>query len=52
MVAGLKNNLLGLPAIEALVLVVRIDTVSGDYKSKIDAKYQSLFNGLGTMGDP
>ena len=40
-VTGLKNNLLGLPAIEALGLVVRIDTVSGDYKSKIVAKYQS-----------
>ena len=33
-VAGLKNNLLGLPAIEALGLLVRIDTVSGDYKAK------------------
>ncbi|KAL5505300.1 hypothetical protein EMCRGX_G006710 [Ephydatia muelleri] len=51
-VTGLKNNLLGLPAIEALGLVVRIDTVSGDYKSKIVAKYQSLFQGLGTMGEP
>ena len=31
-VTGLKNNLLGLPAIEALGLVVRIDTVSGQWR--------------------
>ena len=34
-VTGLRNNLLGLPAIDALGLVVRMDVVMGDYKGKI-----------------
>ena len=52
-VKGLKDNLLGLPAIRALNLIVRVNAVSGsaDVKTAIMEAYPTLFHGLGTLGD-
>ena len=52
MVKGLKQNLLGLPAITALGLAVRIDTTTGvDPKTKILAEFPAVFQGLGNLGE-
>ena len=40
---------MGLPAILALNLVVRVAEVSEDYNSVIMQKYPKVFTGLGTM---
>ena len=52
-IKGLKDNLLGLPAIRALNLIVRVNAVSGstDVKTAIMEAYPTLFHGLGTLGD-
>jgi len=50
-IRGLKSNLLGLPAIEALQLVARLDSVDS-YRERIIADYPQLFQGLGTLGEP
>ena len=47
-VDGLKTNLLGLPAIKALKLVVRMDTTESE---EILQKFPTLFQGLGKMED-
>jgi transposase InsO family protein len=44
----LKSNLLGLPAITAMKLIARMDTVCSDSTWK--EIFPSVFNGLGTMG--
>lgn len=49
-VKGLKNNLLGLPAITALQVVSRIETIT-DRKEEIKGQFPSLFQGLGNLGD-
>ena len=51
-VKGLKNNLLGLPAIRSMGLVVRVSEVTSSYKDKILVQYPALFRGLGTLGEP
>ena len=54
-VRGLKNNLLGLPAITALQLFDGINTSqinTCDTASAVFAKYPEIFNGLGNMGEP
>ena len=50
-VRGLKNNLFGLPAFNALQLVQRIDTT---YTSLADVreKFPKVFEGLGDFGEP
>ncbi len=53
-VDGLKTNLLGLPAISALNLAVRLDaTVEGPYDTQatVIQKYPSVFLGLGNLGE-
>ena len=47
----MKNNLLGLPAIEALNLAVRLDAAE-DYRSMIVRSYPKVFEGLGNLGEP
>ena len=54
-VKGLRNNLLGLPAIMDLQLVIRVDetkaqsaVTTDDYKKQ----FPSLFTGLGNLGEP
>ena len=42
---GLKTNLLGLPAITALNIVARVDTIDEG------CKYPDLFRGLGNLGE-
>ena len=51
-VKGLKNNLLGLPAIRSMGLVVRVNEVTSSYKDKILVQYPALFRGLETLGEP
>eukprot|EP00731_Ephydatia_muelleri_P028828 Em0020g472a len=48
-VKGLKTNLLGLPALRALKLIARVDSVE-QYEDTIRQKYPKLFTGLGNMG--
>ncbi|KAL5491281.1 hypothetical protein EMCRGX_G016538 [Ephydatia muelleri] len=51
-VLGLQTPLIGLPAIKALGLVVRVcATESGDYATRILNSYPDLFSGLGTLGE-
>ena len=56
-VEGLKNNLLGLPAITALNLAVRIEEAATDALADpsdpqgIRKKFPKLFTGLGTLGE-
>ena len=45
-VAGLRKALLGRPAIEALKLITRLDSVE---KESYKAKYPELFSGLGSL---
>ena len=52
MVKGLKTNLLGLPAITALGLAVRVDATTGaNPKTEILAKFPGVFHGLGNLGE-
>ena len=48
---GLKNNLLGLPALTALKLVQRVESI---YSSLADVKkeFPQVFSGLGNFGEP
>ena len=46
---GLKRNLLGLPAINALKILQRLDAVGAE-KEKIQAQYPKVFKGLGNIG--
>ena len=49
---GLKNNLLGLPAITALNLAVRVDaTTTDNIDTEIREQFSSLFKGLGNLGE-
>ena len=50
-IENLKKNLLGLPAIEALNLVVKVDSLSDNTQYKVVQKFQSIFQGLGSFGD-
>ena len=45
---NLKTNLLGLPALRALKLIARMDSVK-EYEECIQRIYPQLFTGLGTM---
>ncbi len=51
---GLKNNLLGLPAITGLQLLCRTEEIESQVadRSEIRKKYSKLFEGLGNFGDP
>ena len=51
-VKGLKSNLLGLPAIQALQLATRLDAVEQCYRDQIISQYPGIFHGLGTLGEP
>ena len=53
-VKGLKSNLLGLPAIQALQLLTAcLGTVQEQsYRDKIVTEYPGIFQGLGTLGEP
>ena len=51
-VKGLKSNLLGLPAIQALLLAARLDSVEQSYRDKIISQYPGIFHGLGSLGEP
>ena len=46
----LKRNLLGLPAITALNLAVRLECMTNTTCSVVD-KFPSLFQGLGSFGE-
>ena len=48
-IEGLKINLLGLPAITALQLLVRVDATS--METSVFERYPSVFSGLGNLGD-
>ena len=48
-VSGLQNALVGRPAIQALNLVARLETVNNDPKQQMIKKFPELFTGLGTM---
>ena len=50
-VKGLRNNLLGLPAIVALNLVAQVDTTTTASSNIVD-KFPDLFQGLGNLGEP
>ena len=49
-VKGLKRNLLGLPAITALELVARVDSLMD--QTEIMALFPKVFTGLGDLGEP
>ena len=49
-VDGLKTNLLGLPAISAMNLAVRMDATFEE-KTGIPQKFPSVFQGLGNLGE-
>ena len=49
-VKDLKTNLLGLPAITALNLVARVQSISRS-KESVMKRYPKLFTGLGTLGN-
>ena len=51
LVKRLGSNLLGLPVIEGLKLVTRMDNMS-DYNSKIMGQFPTLFRGLGNVKEP
>ena len=56
-VEGLRSNLLGLPAIKALNLAVRLDEATSETtctplsSSYIHQRFKKLFQGLGNLGD-
>ena len=49
-VKGLKRNLLGLPAITALELIARVDSLMD--QTEIMALFPKVFTGLGDLGEP
>ena len=51
-VCGLKNNLLGLPAITTLELAARLDETGTRSSEDYRKDFPSLFRGLGNFGDP
>ena len=51
-VNGLRTNLLGLPAILTLKLVAKLEETVEASLDTIVEKYPTLFQGLGSMGDP
>ena len=52
-VRELRNNLIGLPAIEALQPVTRIEEIKTvNYEQKIRRSFPRLFRGLGNLGEP
>ena len=52
-VKKLKTNLLGLPAISSLKLVARIDNVTQtNTKERWEKQFPTVFQGLGTLGEP
>ena len=50
MIRGLTYGLLGLPAINALNLLQKIEPVAEE-EPGIQARFESVFTGLGTIGD-
>lgn len=48
-VPGLKFSLLGRPAIQALGLVARVDTVALDSVERVKEQFPTQFKGLGKM---
>ena len=48
-IKDLKSNLLGLPAITALNLAVRLDNT---YTSLVEDSFPAVFKGLGNLGEP
>ncbi|KAL5506839.1 hypothetical protein EMCRGX_G008586 [Ephydatia muelleri] len=50
-IKGLKGNLLGLPAIQSLQLLSRINSID-DYSTNIYRQFPNLFRGLGIYDDP
>ena len=50
-VRGLSNNLLGLPAIQNLRLIRKIDSTTTTPTSKIHEQFSKVFKGLGTLGE-
>lgn len=55
-VKGLKNNLLGLPAITALNLAARVDMITGSDSTQSTTctfreKFPQIFEGLGNLGE-
>ena len=54
-IKGLRNNLLGFPAITNLNMAVRVDNLQAESKSYhniIVKRLLSLFDGLGELGEP
>ena len=54
-IRGLKSNLLGLPAITALKLGIRVNTTTTEPVEVMDnykKQFPSLFKGLGNLGEP
>ena len=49
-VKGLKNNLLGLPAIISLNLAMRIQQID-ETSTPVEDEFPNLFKGLGTIGE-
>ena len=47
----LKRNLLGLPAIKALNLAVRVESMTNTTTCNVVDKFPSLFQGLGSFGE-
>lgn len=50
-IQGLTSNLLGLPAITALELAVRVDAVKDTSTDSVKKEYPSVFQGLGNLGE-
>ena len=52
-VKGLHTNLLGLPAIQALQILKRLDTVNSIETEQVNVQkqYPTVFKGLGVLGD-
>ena len=48
---GLRNNLLGFPAIQALHLLTQVNVVE-DYGKNIHERFPKLFQGLSTLDEP
>ena len=51
MVDGLKSNLLGLPAIVALGLAIRLDSTETDSPTEVKEQFPTVFQGLGNLGE-
>ena len=51
MVDGLKTDLLGLPAITALKLAIRVASVETSTTTEVEKRFPSVFSGLGNLGE-